>query len=778
MSASNNLLYDESGAFTALQKMMSDVIAPSPVLANATVEDSVPALPLADLNGSWYLQLTPVEPQDPNTWVEIRGPLRIEVAPPRMRVSGDIYVDQTPPSAGAVANPSPVPPSPQVIGQNWYPQLPFDQYAWYLRSRMVSYVDGVLTILFDRRTWNQAVTGLKPHERDFLPVDNLAGTLTLDCPASSANFTHPDLPFSPTIQLTGKLVVADHHYTVTATKTSPLYRGCAIQVDVMAGRTFPMNAETCQGVALDYKNVYREAAGLDIDLTIHPTPLPSSPDLTVTELEAALDLRRRPAPGAENQWLIWILVGSRQGDLFGLMFDDSPPFREGVAGFWDVRFSTGGLLTPAAQGKRLGQVPSAFLRTLVHETGHAFNLFHPKHDVHPVPIGTTIMNQTGDVMQFATAQNLFPCCITFLFDEHNRTSLIHSPDPQIAPGWMRFGWGHGSLSSGVAEPTDAMGLIRRSVPATDLQLSLSLPTTLFRGEFVMARFTLTNIGGAPREISSALNLSQGDLRLLVTPPGQVGIFDTRDVIVGCGDRATTMLNPGESLQGSAQVFYTNVGHTFRQTGRYYVSAEFHIGDGSGTFVRSNTEVVVVRAPLTEQEKAIADLTIDGESGVLIGRAFAFGDFWKDTAVRPLLETLADNYGETDTGRAAGLVLANALSRDVRDLRDETTILRAAEPGTAGDYFGRTSASLQDSPHSLVTMAVAVAAPTDGHAPVLNLTADYLNAGAQPAAGEADMADALADDAMAAPAADYADAEALLTDLRRTFPARQASDSSL
>jgi hypothetical protein len=114
------------------------------------------------------------------------------------------------------------------------------------------------------------------------------------------------------------------------------------------------------------------------------------------------------------------------------------------------------------------------LRTLVHEAGRAFNLFHPKHDVHNVPIGTTIMNQTGDAMGFATDANPYPGNITFGFDDHNRTSLIHSPDPQVAPGWKRFGWGHGSLSRGIAEPVDAAGFLRSDPVATDLTLELKI----------------------------------------------------------------------------------------------------------------------------------------------------------------------------------------------------------------------------------------------------------------------------------------------------------------
>jgi len=48
------------------------------------------------------------------------------------------------------------------------------------------------------------------------------------------------------------------------------------------------------------------------------------------------------------------------------------------------------------------------------------------------------MNQTGDVMGFATSTNPYPGNATFAFSQHDRTSLIHSPDPQVRPGWKGY----------------------------------------------------------------------------------------------------------------------------------------------------------------------------------------------------------------------------------------------------------------------------------------------------------------------------------------------------
>jgi hypothetical protein len=402
------------------------------------------------------------------------------------------------------------------------------------------------------------------------------------------------------------------------------------------------------------------------------------------------------------------------------MFDDQAPHREGVVGFYDPTLPSDPRIQISAQGQKLGDVPIAFMRTLVHEAGHAFNLFHPKHDVHTVPVGSTIMNQTGDVMGFASAANPYPCNALFNFDEHNRTSLIHSPDPQVAPGGKPFGWGHGDLFAGVAEPVDAAGLMSDIAEADDLRLDLTLPDTVFRGEFVTATFTLTNVSDRTRLVTTALNLSQGDLRLRVTPPASLP-RDVRDVIVACGDRVLEELKPGESREAVSQIFYTTAGRTFRQTGRYYVSAE--LDTGTSQVVRSAPVEIVVRAPLSDDERAISLLTMDEA----VARSLALGDFVLDTAARTGLELLADRYGSTTTGAAAALVLANALARPLRDPRSQK-VLRKAE----GDSARRRVASAikAHGEDQVVCLAVAVAAPTEADAAVLQLAEEHLGGGSK------------------------------------------------
>jgi len=614
----------------------------------------------------------------------------------------------------------PITDRPVFFGKRWYPQLPTGEYSWYFRSLGVSYNRGRLVFKFERRLWNRTKSefidqGNNSRDTGFMQLDCVAGRLV----------SHELLP-EPALQLSGTANIGGQTYRAVATKTSPFYRGCAVEVDVMSGRSFPLAASTITGASISFESIYR-TAGWDCCIAVDQTNLPDDAELSNAELQTALATNQRPAINPDA-WRLWLLVGSGQGSLFGLMFDDSEPFRQGTAGFYDPVLGDDEFIAPDARNKKLGEVPTAFLRTLVHETGHAFNLFHPKHDVHSVPIGTTIMNQTGDVMGFATPQDPYPGNVTFAFDEHNRTSLIHSPDPQVAPGWKRFGWGHGSLSSGIAEPVDALGFLRDTPLAEDLVLELVIPDTIFRGQFVAAKFVVTNRGPVPRRVTAAVNLSQGDLRLLVTPPARE-TNDVRDVIIGCGDRTMTVLEPGASISGTGQIFYSNVGFTFRNTGRHVISAELDVGDGSGAIVKSDPIVVLVRAPNNQDEEEIARLSLT----LGVGRAFAFGDYGKDEAARDNLERLAADFAGTDNGLAAALVLANASATGLRDLYSGTH-LRQADAELADAQFAKAAEAAQGGDR-LVHFAAAVCAPTAGAAPLLEMTDTYLRDGAGEAAGD-------------------------------------------
>lgn len=678
----SKLVFDETG------EIVEDTTSAVPVIGREG------PCPLATLNGSWLLEITPRPPA--TSLNRIRGPMRIEVADTALRVSGDIYARRV--TVGNVDNPA---DGEIPVGRRpWYPQLPIREYSWYFRAVGSTYASGTLTVNVERHVWDNTT-------RQFTRTDT--GTLVLTCRRSLLT-----LPVRPQV-MRGSLRIGGRTFVATATKTSNLYRGCRVEVDVMKSRKWPVTA-THGGAAVTFRDIYL-SAGWDVTAHLDEPDVPEDASLTNAELQTLLAGHR--GAGRPDEWRLWILIGSAQGGLFGVMFDDDSVPREGVVGFADVKLGGQAFIEATARNQPLDDVPLAFLRTLTHEAGHAFNLFHPKHDEHHPPAGTEIMNQTGDVMGFASPATPYPDNATFAFAEHDRQSLIHSPDPQVRPGWLPFGWGHGNLSAGLPTPVDIDG------PTGDdgldgMRLDLTLPAEVFVGEYVIAEVSLVNDGQVPRTVTTRLNLSEGDLRLLQeTPSGDVE--QVRDVVVACGPRPTTVLEPGQSLTGRMQVFFTGAGVTFDRSGPYRVVAELDL-DGVHT-VRSARMTVRVRSAATDDERAIALTTLDRQ----VGMALALGDLGADQALADRIdETARAHAAGHDTGAALALVLANAHARRHLGVREP-------DPAVARGYLDLASAGR--SADQVLALAVTVACPTERDAPVVRDALAVVRGGGEEAVGD-------------------------------------------
>jgi len=249
----------------------------------------------------------------------------------------------------------------------WYPQLPINQYSWYFRSTGATYAAGTLTMPIERYLWDQTT-------QEFTQTDT--GTMSFTCRRGLLQAVGVPVVMTGTAQIGGRT------YRVTATKTSNLYRGCRIEADVMLNRHWPTTATICNGVTTAFRQVYA-TAGWDVQVTIDELNVPEDASLTNTELQTLLATLR--GAGTADEWRLWLLAGSSQGTLFGIMFDQDVVPREGAVGFADVTLGTETFIEASARGRPLDEVPAAFLRTLTHEAGHALNLFHPKHDVHSPP---------------------------------------------------------------------------------------------------------------------------------------------------------------------------------------------------------------------------------------------------------------------------------------------------------------------------------------------------------------------------------------------------------
>jgi hypothetical protein len=712
-----DLIYDETGALTYRR------------LASPRVYETISPVParriplnrscsLAALNGSWNIT---IRPRIGFLGGQIRGPMRLEAANGVLRVSGDVYYKQWAWARSAIGSRTVFPRGDLGLGddaedhqmatatavaywnRNWYPHYPFDEYSWYFRSTGASYFGGELYFPLIRHIWSKS-------SQEFVSTE--AGWMRFNC--SRSIVTSRWYP-QPTIKMTGEAMIGGQLHVVTATKTSAYYRGAVVEVDVMRDRSWPATAG-----GHTFSGTYR-GDGIDLAVNMSQTNIPEDNTLTDAELHTLLS-GWRDISDIGNTWRIWTLVGSKRSgsNTFGLMFDQAAPHREGCVSYTDAMFGSSSSLKPSVKNKRLGDVPVGHLRTLVHEVGHVLNLYHPKHDVHNPGIGTTIMNQTGDVMGQATTGNLYPDNATFAFSGHNRTSLIHSPDPQIAPGWKPFGWGHGSLFSGLMTPTDAVGLSQPESGGDSIRLDIELPPDVVRGEFITACVTVTNPSDEGIVISSALNLAEGDLEIDVTTPSGRSLV-IRDVVQVCGTPGSTELAAGESLRKTVQLFYGNNGHLFDEAGRYELKARFVPDAGTDVTVDSGVVSTTVHEPKTDGERAIAELSMDPD----VGLSFALGDFAHHADAGAKLKQISENYATTDTGTAAALVLANAYGRTFRDVR-EGSVLRKRNPA---DVAAALDLALEDIDLvHLAEIATTIPSAGDKEAPVIPELVDRMSAG--------------------------------------------------
>ena len=690
------LVYDEGGARSAGPEECE--------CASSNTDPSIDRpCSLEALDGSWYLRLSPVGEASSDA-TTTHGAMRVESrTDDRVRISGDVYVEAPACEDGRASNTRP--DDSLTIGDNWYPQFENSKYSWYFRSLGASYREGLVRCDVRQYVWD-------PDAEDF-GEERSDGSVEFECSAEPV--TRSWLP-QPTLRLTGTATVGGTEFDLTAYKTAPYYRGCLLEVDVMEERAWVESADRNTRQPLRFRDVYSDT-GIEFAVTVDETSVPKERDLTLTEIRELLGSHHSTVPPESNKWRLWLLVGSemKRYSTLGIMFDDTEPYREGVALFFDPELPDDRRIRESARGKKLGETPLAFLRTAVHEIGHGFNLYHPKADEHEVPVGKTIMNQTSDVIGAASAANPFPDVASFTFHDHNRTSLVHSPDPQVKPRWKRFGYGHGDVGSGPAPPSD-LTYDRDAPESEELVLDLDLPETVFPGELVIVDVTVENPTDEPRDVTSALNITEDYLSLHVRSPD--GTRTTpRNVVRFCTDRQTTSLSPGERLTGRVQLLYTNQGFTFDRPGPYTLWAELDLGDRT---LRSPSTDVLTHSPLSEDSLDLSTLGLN--EGV--GRSIAVGDLGVDAGAEDRLRSLAEDFTTTDLGTAASVVLSNAYSRDVRDVR-RGRVLRDSDRDTASYFL---ELAVQDrSAFETMRVATAVTPPGETDAPVLDKLIDRFDA---------------------------------------------------
>jgi hypothetical protein len=287
---------------------------------------------------------------------------------------------------------------------------------------------------------------------------------------------------------------------------SEFVRAAAIDVRRVPGCVIPLDS----GDGANWDVVFRKV-GWRVSVAEVSPELAKDDDgvWSYAELHGALDEDITPDV-LDREWRYTLLcvpqvMSHDQGLVRGVMFDfgladtNRHP-REGSAVAGDWRFSSEAAWGSAA-GHLLQEVPAAYLRTAVHEIGHAMGL-----NQHT---GTTfgIMNTTDAVAANALAPLPFPQNIDWSFAPEDAIRLKHMPDAWVRPG--------GNSIAGEPVVTDARarrrsGLVELAIRMTRRAVPLGAP--------VRIEMVLKNVSERLVVVPGDLVLSGGSARVLVIDP--------------------------------------------------------------------------------------------------------------------------------------------------------------------------------------------------------------------------------------------------------------------
>jgi hypothetical protein len=419
-----------------------------------------------------------------------------------------------------------------------------------------------------------------------------------------------------------------HKTTFSCTRTSAFLRTVDLEIDRISGTELPRpfntysvaeRPPTLPALDLDILSAYRRA-GIDMRIISDSEVFEAAEaggDLTWDEDELHNAMKHhfsqwRDAP----QWKLYLLLATHfrlypQYLVTGIMYDSESrdpkdPFpRQGAAAFYSSMKSSGawGELPPAEFDRN-------YLRTCVHELGHALNLLHSFDKDRPE--STSWMNYPW---RYPYGYNLPPgwdgthqywqnC--TFEFDAEEICHLRHHALMEVIPGGAAFGaLGHDQSLTMASTPEQ-----QQAAPVA-LYVRTRPERTLFQfAEPVSVELKLKNQTPGPMIVPDMLNPEFGLLELFVRDPGgQVQPY--KPLFKLCGEARAQGLPPGEKLYESAFLTYGAGGFYFEEPGEYLIWAVYTAG---GLRLRSNALRIRVAYPRSSDEEEMALRTFGQEQG--------------------------------------------------------------------------------------------------------------------------------------------------------------------
>jgi hypothetical protein len=556
-----------------------------------------------------------------------RGTLRVEQAGPSLRFSGDLYRHRL---FGQVMADSGVLRERQRLGAN---KLPADEaantggtipisrradYHSYLRGTAAQLTSVVpkgapcrLALEVEEFVYQQPATGFSG-SFDPTPTRSIRFVLAQ---------TPPDLFIGLAFEGTTLLGVVSIRWI------SSSYRRASLRVFTLQGAETPPAAVDGASFATIFADAGWEFAVADGG-TIQLPPALSGVDISDCWSDADLHTLLASVPGydpsaLDTDWRLGLLaVPARLGCSRGVMFDSSfgadpnAVPREGSATFshdgypaGDVPDGAGGSHYDTAADQQQRNVPRAFLRSATHEVGHAFNQIHQGFELGN---DNSIMTPTPGVADVLGTAGVFPDQINLAFNDQVKRHLRHLPDPAVRPGAMDF------FGSAIAAPEAA------DVDWLDDTLELTVTPSADRialGEPITLEWTLTNRGTAPVLVPNEVDVDSLVARVSVSDPSGRITFMRPPAVRSCPKLWIEPLEPGESVRGSATVFWGPDGFAFEAPGRHRIEV-IVLWEVAGVPVAvSGERYVFVTYPTSSEDNEVAAQLLHPD----VGKAVVAGD---------------------------------------------------------------------------------------------------------------------------------------------------------
>ncbi len=535
--------------------------------------------------GCYYIRLIPTSLHTPARF-QYEGSLRIQRSGAAMMASGDLYKKdfcQSPTFCPSFSD--------QDDRHHDIPVFPRQQYAYYLRvTRLCQEPGGGESIVLEmepyrfdyaRRTWGRG--------------DPLSAAVKFSTGPDGIHYWRGDIQTGSGIVL-GQLMMV---------RISPYLRQAVIEIDRVPAANSPYDKH--QG---HWEAVFH-GAGWQVSVNISNDDVEEPEDYSWSNAELHQKmLKYRETVDLDKQWHYHLLAVRKLDDeAFGVMYDntisgvnDIP--REGAAIASQVVFPDEACWGECKQ-KPFGECQIPYIRTAIHEIGHAMMLYHPDN-----PYENYIMQKTVQIAHNAAPPQRFPHNVEWSFSPRDIRLLCHLPDIAIRPGGVSFGTPHDRLPVNVRdEVVEAEGLELRVSPLHEI-VPIGAP--------VRINFTLTNRSDKPRLVPGSLSMKTGHVSgRVIDPLGSAQDFAT--IIRYTRDVMPQELQPADFLSHSVTLLWGTEGPLFPTSGYYRVLLELR-WDFEGVQIRIAGSAGLMVTPPKDDDHARAALRIFSNPDTILALA--------------------------------------------------------------------------------------------------------------------------------------------------------------